>query len=452
MGDWVFKDRLKFGSPQSNVGIVTFWGSVDKIKVSRNLYFVMGNLYTTFGLNFVARNLLANPYIDTLLLLSHEKYTKNNDYSEFRNKNWPISIDNLSNHLDKLKDIKIIEFDKQLNSDHNIGECEKLLKSLQNNHDVERLPIYIDISFVSHNTRKPSELSGFRITGNSISQIWHRGLRKILDFGNLKSSKYGNCIEILNMISVIYPADLPCMSHDDNRIDNFLAKISAEKIMEFEKYYQNFISEESQDDVKYTYMTRMIKYDQIQRCVEHLKSNITSRQGIITLWDAQTDIGNESPCMINIQLNIRDDIIVDMTVYFRSHDIFAAYPSNLYMLRKMHTTITQQIDPRFHIGVLTIISSSAHIYEYNIEEAIQITQNIQLFCNFDGRGNASVQKQYSDIIKKDIFIVYHLGPDGRVIKEYSNPDRQKLLDEMLQDDCLLEPGNWCWLTKTLYQL
>jgi len=66
-----FRDELVIGNVKKNIGICTLWMKKEIVKklLSTNLYSVIGNLYTTYGLNYLVRNILANPRIRYIILL-----------------------------------------------------------------------------------------------------------------------------------------------------------------------------------------------------------------------------------------------------------------------------------------------------------------------------------------------------------------------------------------------
>ena len=65
------KSRLLFGNPESRVAIVSLWTKPQKIaeKVSQDKYCLIGQLFSAErGLDFMFRNLMANPQITNLVI------------------------------------------------------------------------------------------------------------------------------------------------------------------------------------------------------------------------------------------------------------------------------------------------------------------------------------------------------------------------------------------------
>ncbi len=65
-----FKDCLSVGNPESSVGICTLWTKQERVRahIDGSLYSVLGNLYSPDGINYLLRNLMANPRIRHIVL------------------------------------------------------------------------------------------------------------------------------------------------------------------------------------------------------------------------------------------------------------------------------------------------------------------------------------------------------------------------------------------------
>ncbi|MBR9707598.1 MAG: hypothetical protein GOV15_04130, partial [Candidatus Diapherotrites archaeon] len=70
-----FKDLLKVGNPESNVGVATLW--TEKELFGRNLnpdsFALVGQLYSKEGISHIIRNVLAKPKIRYLILCGTDK-------------------------------------------------------------------------------------------------------------------------------------------------------------------------------------------------------------------------------------------------------------------------------------------------------------------------------------------------------------------------------------------
>jgi thymidylate synthase len=112
--------------------------------------------------------------------------------------------------------------------------------------------------------------------------------------------------------------------------------------------------------------------DQILSIVEDLKLEPQSRREVAITWQPTKDLyTNVVPCMILTDFKLRN-LQLNLTVYFRSHDIYGAFPANAYGLVKMLGKVANLMNRAVDIGRLTIISNGAHIYEYDVANAKQI--------------------------------------------------------------------------------
>jgi thymidylate synthase len=126
----------------------------------------------------------------------------------------------------------------------------------------------------------------------------------------------------------------------------------------------------------YTYGNRMRKFfqassgyelhndgciDQIEECCAALKGQPNTRRAIIVLWSPDHDLNmpDSHPCMISVNFLVRDSKL-NVTAYFRSHDIEQAWPQNVYGLWKLQEYVAKDI--KVEIGTVTTFSVNAHIY------------------------------------------------------------------------------------------
>jgi thymidylate synthase len=67
MSDWpiYFKNNLYIGDAESSVGVATLWTKKELIgeTLDKSKYNLVGQLYSKKGINYILRNILANPHI-----------------------------------------------------------------------------------------------------------------------------------------------------------------------------------------------------------------------------------------------------------------------------------------------------------------------------------------------------------------------------------------------------
>lgn len=109
----------------------------------------------------------------------------------------------------------------------------------------------------------------------------------------------------------------------------------------------------------YTYNERMSR--QIYYITKILRTHPTSRRATAYLWLPEKDLETDlfSPCQVVASYLLRNDKLY-ATHFFRSHDIYQAWPTNIYGLGKLQSKIASDLGVL--PGSLTTISASAHIY------------------------------------------------------------------------------------------
>jgi thymidylate synthase len=140
-----------------------------------------------------------------------------------------------------------------------------------------------------------------------------------------------------------------------------------------DKYSEQFLSNDKQGFI-YTYGNRLRAHfdgiDQIQEAIERLNNFKESRRAISITWDPTVDTKNdEVPCMILVDFKIRDGKL-HTTGLWRSHDIYGAWFPNAVGLSNLAGYVAREVGTE--IGMLTIHSISAHIYEVNFDEAERV--------------------------------------------------------------------------------
>jgi thymidylate synthase len=107
--------------------------------------------------------------------------------------------------------------------------------------------------------------------------------------------------------------------------------------------------------------------DQINNIILRLGQCKESRRAIGVTWDPSIDSQqDEVPCNIYTDFKIRDGKL-QVTSMWRSHDIYGAWVANLFSLVKLAEYVAYSL--RIPVGTILVHSISAHIYEYDWEEA-----------------------------------------------------------------------------------
>ena len=214
MIDWpvYFKDQLIIGNKENNVAIVTLWTNKEIFskKLDNNKYCIIGNLYYIDGLNYIIRNIFANPIIRYIILCGKDLGKSGELFLRFvrdgvDENNYilgtEIQIDNEISKKDidlfreKISVIDLIGINNPEKVEERIEQLEKLKEFCEPKIIKARKEEIID-SF-------PTNASGFMIKEKTVSSAWLSVLQKVMRFGIIKESQYSAKIkEVINMVVV----------------------------------------------------------------------------------------------------------------------------------------------------------------------------------------------------------------------------------------------------------
>ena len=127
------------------------------------------------------------------------------------------------------------------------------------------------------------------------------------------------------------------------------------------------------DGFIYTYSERLQNYqgrNQLIDIVERLKQDTGSNRAVAVTFNPFID--NERadiPCLQLIQALVRNDKLI-LSVYFRSNDLYGAFPSNMMFLTYLGMKIANELGVQF--DYIDYHCSSLHIYETDYEQASKV--------------------------------------------------------------------------------
>jgi len=445
--DWplFFKDDLILGNPDSCVAICTLWTKRELItnKISKEKFCVCGNLYTQSGINYLIKNILANPKIRYIILCGSDLTGSGeallnlvgrgiDDSGKIIGSQAYVDQSIPLNLLEKFREnIKIMDMRGKEN------QIENIIWTLNS------LPPFMEPVFLTKPETKTevmySDDVGFNISGKNISETWMKILDLIMKFGEEKKTEYKiKQKELIDVVAVI--------EGDDEVIPQWLG--ITEK--DLEKYYRSFFSEKKAEGVDYTYGERLFKYslshvpdkwagevestfNQIEHVIKKLSESPYTRRAVAFTWKHEVDSDSKNPpCLTQITWNVKNGLLYQTSV-FRSHDIFGAWLINAFALRKLQKDISIRLG--LDVGDLVIISNSAHIYENNWDDAIEKIKRHysegEMRFEPDKRGYLIVSVENGEIV------VQHHLPDGRKTKfEFRGNNAQSLYRRILHENLI----------------
>lgn len=408
----------------STVAITTGWTKKEDVwkvlsEESKEKVLSVGQLYSKEGINFIIRNLFLNPNINFLVITGRDLSGSTKEFKSFLNGEKKNFIH------EEIPEERIKEFVDYFSKNHivvDVSEVETVLRKL----DVSRLskswtkePIEFPGHSATEATTFPSEKVGFRIEGRKVADVWLMVLDRILKFGHEKMSQYGEKQkELVDIMTVIY---------GDNPDEPYIPPYFNFTKEDLVSYYPQMITAGIIEGVEYTYGSRLRNrsgINQIEAIIEELRSESYSRRAIAFTWNVEKDCRNvKSPCLNLVQALVQDNILY-FTAYFRSNDMFRAWPQNAYGLLKIQKEIAEALD--LIIGKMTIISCSAHIYERDFFEAQKMIEKNKsnLECEMDPRGNFVIETKDEEIVVK------HVDSEGIFLQEFRGKTAQELRDQI----------------------
>ena len=465
------------------------------------------NFYTPAGLGGMIRNILGNPFIRYIIILGEEYSSRaegdkiseitsanairaffekgiNNERkingfenSFYLDKNIPLEI------VEKIRqNVKLIDLNKEMpNSSlqEKIKEANKLMKTLEKKNVFLEKPM--TFSYEKELKSFPYEEGPIIIHGRNIPDAWIKMIYNIYRYGkkNLMNANTDRWVkEINNMVVVVHnPQDM------DLSINPFLIPLTEEKI---EAYQKEILSSLLPEGKAYTYGNKLRAYyypsaeeikklinskdyknfefgkgewldedivykdyfceiNQIEEIINVLKRDLYSKACVAITWHPADELMRKhksSPCLIFIQVIVQDEKL-NLTVFFRSHDMTQGWPENAYGCAAIQKEIANAIN--VDAGILTIISGSAQIYNNyykQVEEMLNKYHKITRSCS-DKRGNYLIK-----IEDNEIKVTLAHPETGAELEKYSGKTAYELRDK-IANLCSLDTAHAIYLGTEL---
>lgn len=426
------QQTLLFGS-RPDVGIVTLWTKKEHIAKSilPAEYGIIGQLYSRDeGISCLIRNCLANKSIRYLLLCGIDLYNsgeallalwKNGVDEQHRINGVANASVQKEIPLDALnrwrEQVQVLDY----RSIKDYAQLPALIQELPPLPSCGEPELFPEAKAVEMDSW-PTDPVGFKVTAATVGEAWLDVLDTVMRFGTRKKTEYGSEMKELINLMIVVTAENPGLPAWKPYF-NFTPE-------ELEEYIPKMLTDIEVRDVEYTYGQRLRKHfgkDQIQGIIDYLRQVPYTRRAVAVTWDARSDLGNpKAPCLDLLQCLIQDDKLW-MTVYFRSNDMFDAWPRNALALRRMQGQIAQALG--VGLGSLCTISSSAHVYESSWRMAKEIVQEHFKLARLelDPRGNFVIS------VEKEEIVVKHYSPTGGKIDEIRGRTAAEISTKILKN-------------------
>ncbi len=448
-----FAANLTTGNPHSSTAICLLWTPRERVvpALPADQYAVVGNLYSREGISFLIRNVLAQPRIRTLLLCGRDMtgsgaalvaLMQHGIDAEQR-----IVGDGTRLHPE-LPAAALEQFRRGVRLIDARGTIKPeavaaLLATIPQQHE-PFLPAPLVFPYTEPQAeRLPAEENGFVVRVPDVQRGYLALLWRVMTFGQRTGTQHtSDQRELLNVMTVItdeaaqieqfsYAAWMPFSRTDlgtrqhDGRYTGYLG--------------QFLQATQGGSGVSYTYGDRLRAYrgehDQVAALISDLRRSGQSRRAVASLWDAAVDAGAANPpCLVLVQARLRPHATdpaaparLTLTAYFRSHDMFRAWPLNAFGLRALHLHLAAALDTAeqpVQTGDLVIVSHSAHIYAHDWAAATRLLDEHYRPANprleRDPRGSFVILLEPPEIV------VQHFSPHGDHLRSMRGSNAHRL--------------------------
>ncbi len=343
----------------------------------KKYFSITGTLYSKEGVSILLRNLALNPHIRYLFVWSNTPLS-NTPFGiagrALLDAVWSGNFD--PNDIHKEIDREIIKkITDNVELIHFKNESFEQSLSMADSFDKKNINEYMDpISFADpvrdESVPFPSEKVGWLVREKSIYRAWLNVVEKVMRYGSIKLTEYGNNQRELQSINwIIDNESFPNIYLPD--LDSKLMQIIGLNEESLAKYKESLLDSKIPNGVAYTYGSRLRSYfdiDQIDILINQFKKANITRRAVAITYIPQIDTTHSSPpCLIFVQLLIDVDNKLNLFALFRSHDIFKAGLPNAFGLLSLHDYICQNL--QLKRGTLSIQDISSHIYEEDWQNA-----------------------------------------------------------------------------------
>jgi thymidylate synthase len=199
-------------------------------------------------------------------------------------------------------------------------------------------------------------------------------------------------------------------------------------------------------DFNVSYSEKSADIDQVKDLIDVLKRDPYSKACVAITWHVQDELMRKhksSPCLVLVQAMVQDEKL-NLTVFFRSHDMTQGWPENAYGCAALQKEIADGVG--FDAGILTVISGSAQIYNhyYNqVEDMLAKHWNSEIPYN-DPRGNFSIFTLNGEIK------VRLLHPENNAeLEKFSGKTAKELMDKIAMTAAIIDTRHAIYLGTEL---
>lgn len=498
--DWpvYFANNLALGAPTSSVGLCLLWTPQERVlpALERAHYAVAGNLYSGEGISYLVRNILARPTIRTLALCGRDltgsgaalvALLEHGIDSEHRIGGVAAATGTTIRLHRELPPAAIEQMRRGVQlvdaRDRVRPEAIAALLAELPQQPEPFLPEPLLFPYTEPTAETlPAAEHGFVVRAPTVRAAYLHLLWHVLTFGRRSATGHSaDQRELLDVLTVISaePGDPAHFSHADWMPFSRASLGQRLPAGGFSGYLSQFLQAGQADaGVSYTYGDRLRAFasppgpdrpdsphspdspiDQLATIIADLRTSGHSRRAVAVLWNPAQDAGSASPpCLNLVQARLRAAPAeappgslpcLHLTAYFRSHDIYRAWPSNAFGLRALQQLLIEGLAPETPVqpGDLVIISHSAHVYAHDWEAAQTLLAHhahaLRPKLLRDPRGSFVVR------LEPPAIAVEHYTPGGTHLQTLRGPDARTLEPQLAP--YLSDMGHALYLGRELHK-
>ena len=202
------------------------------------------------------------------------------------------------------------------------------------------------------------------IIAKTISEFWWLCLKNVKDNSYMQNTERGSFANECHRLQYSFlSGTIEYPEHEQIPIvpEGMVPPTTDDYVTE---YFNNYIlgGKEPANNEQYTYATRIGR--QLTAVMEMLKHTPQTNQASIIVGRPE-DVDLDDPaCLRVIDLKVVANRL-DLTTFWRSHDLWAGMPANLAALARLQTMIAEYIG--LGVGQMHYASSGAHVYSYQLD-------------------------------------------------------------------------------------
>ena len=239
---------------------------------------------------------------------------------------------------------------------------------------------------------------------NSIERVWKSFLKKAVDEGKwIVKDDEDNILELWDNHAFIPNIIFEVLGNQPVSLDLFLEGIGKglfnindypltdlalkSYVTSLDDEDKIYLRNSSDNPFIYTYPERLYRVKQVDRdnnivycnqvetIIHRLKNSKGSNRAVANFYMCGLDRNEEhTPCLQMVQALIRDNEL-SLFVYFRSNDLWGAFPSNMMFLQYLGLKIVEELKedyPSLTFKGVYYNSSSLHIYKGDYEQVKKV--------------------------------------------------------------------------------